>query len=156
MVVIGRLQEDESGVFFLIPLIAPAATLATKLVSDAKKRKREAVKAAPKAAKKEVRKAGKAAVTAAKAAARSPIMSASGYPCDPITMTGGAELPVETGYTGIAFTHDQRVRKNIDALIRLHAKRDRVDNDIERHEEKLERLGIDVNDLYETIGLDED
>lgn len=69
---------------------------------------------------------------------------------------GGAEDDDEAGYFGIAITHDQRVRKNIDRLYRLVEKYEDVADKIEETERKLESLGVDVEDLYDSWDYIED
>lgn len=56
----------------------------------------------------------------------------------------------KSGYVGIALTRDQRIRKNMDRLYRLHHKAEDVSDEIEEAEEKLERLGVDVDELYDS------
>ena len=55
----------------------------------------------------------------------------------------------EAGYFGVAITRNQRIRKNMDKLYRLHHKLAGVQDEIDDTENKLEMLGIDVEDLYD-------
>lgn len=62
----------------------------------------------------------------------------------------------ESGYVGLALTHDQRVRKNVDHLVKLHSRAERIQAEIEETEDKLEDLGVDVAALYESLGVDDE
>lgn len=65
-------------------------------------------------------------------------------------MTVGGD---NVGYFGLALNSKQRIKKNTDKLARLHRKLLRVQQEIDATEDKLESLGVDVDDLYEDLGI---
>lgn len=69
---------------------------------------------------------------------------------DPITLTN-----VESGFLGIAIGRGARTRRLTRRLYKENRQLDRVLDDIERIEEKLERLGVDPDDLYEGWGFED-
>lgn len=64
--------------------------------------------------------------------------------------SGGTQV----GYFGLALTNRQRIRKNVDKLVRLHRRRLRVEREIIETESKLDMLGEDVDGLYADLGLE--
>jgi len=75
------------------------------------------------------------------------------HAADKPAAVGGAD---ESGYVGLALTHDQRVRKNIDHLVKLHSKMERIQEEIEDTEDKLEDLGVDVPELYSSLDIEDE
>ncbi len=80
---------------------------------------------------------------------------------DPITMTDvqaqgqGPGQDEEAGFMGIALSRKARIKKNTKKLFRLNSRLDKLMDEIEETEEKLERYGVEPQELYAGWGFDD-